>query len=176
MKIDGLLNSYAYPKNFLKENSEVSLDFNAIMQNLREADTASFIKKNKAGMHSEVEHLLPEELYSSFKRKGAVPKYKDVLPKETERTFEASGSIVYKGNVVDKTTELYAQALELESYFVKIMLTSMRNTLTGSGLTGDNSFASKMYKDMFYDELNKGITRNAGFGLADQIYLQLNGK
>jgi flagellar protein FlgJ len=52
----------------------------------------------------------------------------------------------------------------------------MRNTVEKSDLTGKNDFASKMYDDMLYDELARDMTKNAGFGLADQIYLQLNGK
>ena len=75
---------------------------------------------------------------------------------------------------IDKTSVLYEKALELESYFVKIMMQSMRSTLSGKTLIGDESFASKMYKDMMYDELNRTVTKNAGFGLADHIYLQLN--
>ena len=30
-----------------------------------------------------------------------------------------------------------------------------------------------MYEDMLYDELAVSMTKNAGFGLADQIYLEL---
>ena len=74
---------------------------------------------------------------------------------------------------VDRTSKLYEQALELESYFVKIMLSSMRNTVQKTGIDGKMSFASKMYEDMMYDELSRTVTQNAGFGLADQIYLQL---
>ncbi len=77
---------------------------------------------------------------------------------------------------IDKTSKLYEQALELESYFVKMMLSSMRNTVTKSSLTGGNDFAGKMYEDMLYDELSRDMTRSAGFGLADQVYLQLEGK
>jgi len=75
---------------------------------------------------------------------------------------------------IDKTSELYQQALELESYFVKIMLDSMRSTLGKNSLTGKDSFAGKMYDDMMYEELSRTMTKNAGLGLADQIYLQLN--
>lgn len=77
--------------------------------------------------------------------------------------------------VIDRTSRLYAQSLELESYFVKIMLSSMRNTLSGGSGTGtEESFASRTYKDMLYDQLARTVTQNAGFGLADQIYLQLS--
>ena len=53
------------------------------------------------------------------------------------------------------------------------MLDSMRSTLGKNSLTGKDSFAGKMYEDMMYEELSRTVTKNAGLGLADQIYLQL---
>jgi flagellar protein FlgJ len=81
------------------------------------------------------------------------------------------------GKTIDRTSELYEKSLELESYFVKIMLSSMRSTVTKTNLGGEeNSFAQNMYEDMLYDEYAVSLTKNAGFGLADQIYLELGGK
>lgn len=74
---------------------------------------------------------------------------------------------------IDKTSKLYEESLGLESYMVKIMLSSMRATVTKT-TSGDNDFASKMYEDMLYDEYATSMTKNAGFGLADEIYLQLS--
>ena len=75
---------------------------------------------------------------------------------------------------IDKTSVLYEKSLELESYIIKIMLSSMRGTLTGASVYGEQpSYAQKMYEDMLYDELAVTMTKHAGFGLADQIYLQL---
>lgn len=75
-----------------------------------------------------------------------------------------------KTKTIDRTSDLYEKALELESYFVKQMLSSMRNTIMKSN---DDSFASGMYQDMLWDEYATAMTKNAGFGLADQIYNQL---
>ena len=73
-----------------------------------------------------------------------------------------------------KTIVMYEKSLELESYIIKIMLSSMRGTLTGASVYGEEpSYAQKMYEDMLYDELAVTMTKHAGFGLADQIYLQL---
>ncbi len=84
-------------------------------------------------------------------------------------------SVAYEGKTIDKTSALYEKSLELESYFVKIMLSSMRSSLSGTSISGEEkSYAQKMYDDMFYDELATTMTKNAGFGLADQIYLQLD--
>lgn len=76
---------------------------------------------------------------------------------------------------IDKTSQLYQHALELESYLVKIMLNSMRSTIGNSFFTGKDNFAGKMYEDMMYENLSRTVTQNAGLGLADQIYIQLNG-
>lgn len=74
-----------------------------------------------------------------------------------------------KTKTIDKTSELYEKALELENYFVKQMLSAMRNTIKRD----DEDFASGMYQDMLWDEYAESMTKNAGFGLADQIYNQL---
>ena len=71
---------------------------------------------------------------------------------------------------IDKTSELYQKSMELENYFVKQMLSEMRKTVHRSG---DTDFARQTYEDMLYDEYSTAMTKNAGFGLADQIYLSL---
>jgi flagellar protein FlgJ len=73
---------------------------------------------------------------------------------------------------IDKEDQLYQLCLELETFLVKNLLTSMRNTVQKSGLV-DDSFAGKMYEDMLYEEYAKDFTKNAGFGLAEQAYRQL---
>jgi flagellar protein FlgJ len=51
----------------------------------------------------------------------------------------------------------------------------MRNTVQKSGLI-DQGFAGEMYEDMLYDEYAKDFTKNARFGLAGQVYLELSGR
>lgn len=98
-------------------------------------------------------------------------------PTEAQCNAQPIGAAANSGQkgTIDKSSKLYEQALELESYFVKIMLSSMKNTVSKSSLGGEESFASGMYEDMYYDELSRSMTKNAGFGLADQVYLQLSG-
>ena len=74
---------------------------------------------------------------------------------------------------IDKDDKLYQLCLELETFLVKNLLTSMRNTVQKSGLI-DEGFAGKMYEDMLYDEYAKDFTKNASFGLAEQAYRQLS--
>jgi len=73
---------------------------------------------------------------------------------------------------IDKDDKLYQLCLELETFLVKNLLTSMRNTVQKSGFI-DEGFAGKMYEDMLYDEYAKDYTKNANFGLAEQAYRQL---
>lgn len=75
-----------------------------------------------------------------------------------------------KPTKIDKTSKLYEKSMELEGYFVKQMLSSMRKTVMKAY---ESDFATDTYEDMLYDEYATALTKNAGFGLADQIYLSL---
>lgn len=82
-----------------------------------------------------------------------------------------------KTPVIDKTSDLYAQSMELENYMVKMMLSSMRNTIQHTSLAGENNeYARKMYDDMMYDNMAEAMTKNSSFGIADQIYIELSGQ
>ena len=59
---------------------------------------------------------------------------------------------------------------------VKMMLSSMRESVQHTSLSEGNDYARKMYDDMMYDNLAESMTKNAGFGLADQIYIELSGQ
>ncbi|WP_433031265.1 rod-binding protein [Treponema pectinovorum] len=76
-----------------------------------------------------------------------------------------------KPQTIDRTSKLYEKSLEMESYIVKMMISQMRKTVVKA--SGESDFASKMYEDMLYDEYATAMTKKAGFGLADQMYLQL---
>jgi flagellar protein FlgJ len=80
-----------------------------------------------------------------------------------------------KKPVIDKKDKLYEQCLELETFLVKTLITSMRGTVQKTGLI-DTGFAGQMYEDMLYDEYAKDFTKSAGFGLADTAYLELTGQ
>ena len=76
---------------------------------------------------------------------------------------------------VDKDSKLYGLCLELETFLIKNLLKSMRNTVQKSNLI-DTGFAGEVYEDMLYDEYAKEFAKNAGFGLAEQAYLELTGQ
>lgn len=95
---------------------------------------------------------------------------------ESDKTAKPVGAAANQANsnvqnkTIDKTSKLYEKAMELENYFVKQMLSSMRKTIMKSK---ENDFAQDTYEDMLWDEYSTALTKNAGFGLADQIYNQL---
>lgn len=96
--------------------------------------------------------------------------------RDADKKSPPSGAAANQANpnvrqrTVDRTSELYEKAMELESYFVKQMLSEMRKTIMRAD---KQDFASQTYEDMLYDEYANALTKNAGFGLADQIYLSL---
>lgn len=75
-----------------------------------------------------------------------------------------------KQRTIDRTSPLYEKSLEMESYIVKMMLSEMRKTVHSD----NQSYEKSMYEDMLYDEYATQMTKNAGFGLADEMYLQLS--
>ena len=119
---------------------------------------------------------------SEFKINGDyLSDFKDTFKNESDKAALPTGAAANSApafsvkRVIDRTSALYEKSLQMESYIIKIMLSSMRGTLTGASVYGEKaSYAQKMYDDMFYDELAVTVTKNAGFGLADQMYLQLS--
>ena len=87
----------------------------------------------------------------------------------------AGSAVQAHSQLIDKNDRLYELCLELETFLVKNLLSSMRSTVQKSGLV-DDSFAGKMYEDMLWEKYAKDFTRNASFGLAEQAYRQLTGQ
>ena len=84
-------------------------------------------------------------------------------------------STIPKNTHIDRTDKLYEQCLELETFLVKNLLSSMRKNIMKSSLI-DTGFAGEIYEDMLWDEHARNYTKNAGFGLADLAYLELTGQ
>jgi flagellar protein FlgJ len=94
---------------------------------------------------------------------------------EAANSGSVDASRAGKPKSVDRDSPLYAQCRELETFLMKNLLKSMRATVEKSGLT-DSGFAGQMYEDMLYDEYAANLSKTAGFGLADQAYLELSGQ
>jgi len=77
--------------------------------------------------------------------------------------------------VIDKDSKLFEMCQELETFLLKTLISSMRNTVQKSELL-DTGFAGKMYEDMLYDEYAKSFAKNAGFGFAEMAYIELDRK
>ncbi|MDR2446266.1 MAG: rod-binding protein [Treponema sp.] len=95
---------------------------------------------------------------------------KDAAASEKSAVSGASGK-----PVIDKTSALYEQCEALESFLLKNLLNSMRNTIQKSGFI-DQGFAGDMYEDMLYDEYAKNFTKDTNFGFAEIAYLELTGQ
>ncbi len=104
--------------------------------------------------------------------------FSGVYTSESDKNSSPKGAAANQANPhvqsgkIDRTSKLYEKSLEMESYVVKMMLSSMRKTVMKAEQTND--YAKSMYEDMLYDEYATLMTKNAGFGLADQMYLQLS--
>ena len=116
----------------------------------------------------------PPGLMSEY-GKGNTGNFAEMLKQARAPQAPETGLVSTNPVQIDKTDKLYEQCLELETFLVKTLINGMRKTIQKSGLI-DEGFAGKMYEDMLYDEYARDFTKNAGFGLADQAYLELTGK
>lgn len=124
-------------------------------------------------------NISSSEINSTRKLNGDYTQgFHNAFTSEADRHAKPSGAAASSkaGKTIDKTSALYEQAMELENYFVKEMLSSMRKTISRTNLMGgEKDYAQEMYEDMLYDNYSEALTKSAGFGLADQIYLELTG-
>jgi flagellar protein FlgJ len=69
--------------------------------------------------------------------------------------------------------ELKKVCEEFEAIFVKMMLDSMRKTLSDNTLIPKNS-GEKLFEDQLYDEYAKKMSSTADLGIASMMYKQLS--
>ena len=84
-----------------------------------------------------------------------------------------SGAVSKKPSI-DKTDKLYGLCEDLETFLIKNLIKSMRDTVQKTKLI-DTGFAGEMYEDMLYDEYAKTFSKNANFGFAEMAYRELAG-
>ena len=68
--------------------------------------------------------------------------------------------------------KLIGASQQMEALFIQIMLKSMRKTVHESGFFG-KSLAKDIFSDMLYEEYSKIMAKSGQFGLAKEIYEQL---
>lgn len=133
------------------------------LQNEKKGD----IGKNLAGSQVLEEGRLNGDYNSGFSGTYTAEADKKARPEGAAANSADSQNL----KTIDRTSKLYEKSLELESYFVKMLLSSMRKTVQKAD--GHQDYAQSMYEDMLYDEYATTMTKNAHFGLADEIYMQL---
>ncbi|GMO50439.1 MAG: hypothetical protein Pg6C_14240 [Treponemataceae bacterium] len=165
---------------FAARQQKTESDVSGFAQKLRNAQDA--LKNESAGVSrpggiapNGAQHQSPAQILQRGRLNGDYTSgFRGTFTSPLDKTALPGGMARGSDKTIDKTSELYEAALEFESYFVKIMLSSMRATVMKSENSGNTGFAAKMYEDMLYDELSVTMTKNAGFGLADQIYLEMS--
>ena len=162
--------------NAAKSNVEQGkfLDLVNAMKNKAAKKTADKNVPSVASSQISTNHRLNGDYTKGFASTYTHEKDKTAKPEGIASSYKNSKG---KQPVIDKTSELYEQSMELENYLVKMMLSSARKTVQKSSLLGkDNDYARDMYEDMMYDNYAESLTKNAHFGLADQIYIELSGQ
>ncbi|MCR5495068.1 MAG: rod-binding protein [Treponema sp.] len=152
----------------------------ALTSSRMNVDSSKFSDLIKSIQSKEKETLSSSQIIKDGKLNGDFASgYSGTFTSAADKSSLPQGAAANQANnhvqtkKIDKTSKLYEKSLELEGFFVKQMLSEMRKTINKSALAS-NDFAGKMYEDMLFDEYATSMTKNAGFGLADQIYLSLS--
>lgn len=61
---------------------------------------------------------------------------------------------------------------EFESVFLEMLFKQMQKTVPKDGYLNSDS-ATKLYEEMFYEELSKSIAKAGGIGLGERLYEEL---
>ena len=96
----------------------------------------------------------------------------DTRFEEILKRTQNSGAVP-KNVPIDKNDKLFELCLELETFLIKNLLKSMRNTVQKSEFI-NTGFAGEVYEDMLYDEYAKTVAHNASFGFAEMAYRDLS--
>lgn len=175
--ITGTLGNGSYALN----NAQSEGDYNKFLNLVKEVQSNSSASKSLDGVS--MSNVSSSQVSSGRHINGDYTLgFSGTYTAESDKHAKPQGAAArgnYGNNApeIDRTSALYEQSMELENYLVKTMLSSMRNTIQKSGLYGsDNDYAQNMYEDMLYDNYAEQLTKSAGFGLADLIYLELSGQ
>lgn len=143
--------------------------FDALLAEVRESAASGTVGMNLTSDQVAYDGRLNGDYTSGFS--GLFKAESDKHSAPVGAAANQSNPHVQQGTI-DRTSKLYEKSLEMESYIVKNLLSSMRKTVMKAD--SENNYAKNMYEDMLYDEYATMMTKNAGFGLADQMYLQLS--
>lgn len=102
----------------------------------------------------------------NIQMKAAVDKAKTV----EDQSFE---DMLQKAAKEQDEKKLREACRNLESVFLNMIFSSMRNTIQKSDLVGD-SFATGVYEDMLYEKYAEEASKGKGLGLGEMLYEQLS--
>lgn len=142
--------------------------FEALLNEMKDAQKESGVGKNLSSSQVVEAGRVNGDWTSGFSGTFTSKADKTSAPKGAAAN-QANPNV--KPQTIDRTSKLYEKSLEMENYLVKQMLSEMRKTVMK---TNQEDNAKKIYEDMLFDEYSTMMTKNAGFGLADQMYLQLS--
>lgn len=155
------------------QSSKISSEKGSFEKLLSELKSHSHEESGLVGKNLSSSQVLPEGKINGDWHEG----FSGTFKSESDKKSAPCGAAANQANphvqskTIDRTSKLYEKSLEMESYMVKMMLSQMRKTVVSST---EKSYGQKMYEDMLWDEYATKMTKNAGFGLADQMYLQLS--
>jgi flagellar protein FlgJ len=118
----------------------------------------------------------------SERQKSSGSDFQKVLKEEVNQKIQgkiSSADITLPNQIKEEISKdpyrkkLYNASVEFESMFVKIMLNQMRKSVEKQGMI-HGGYAEDIFEDMLYDEYAKEMSKNAAFGLAEQIYQSLS--
>jgi len=105
------------------------------------------------------------ELRERYQKAGKLKKnFADIL---NEKSMKMSDKEKKKYN-----KKLMDASQQMEALFIQIMLKSMKKTVHESDFFG-KSLAKDIFSDMLYEEYSKIMAKSGQFGLAKEIYDQL---
>lgn len=163
------MQAHCMPNSWSSEEAmDITNDINAARYNnaMFKADAAA--RKDKSRIAS------PEGESAMTKDKARLVD----MPKNGESSSTYFMDEIKKGNSFDekgkaRDPKLWDTCIEMESIFVKQMLTEMKkNVEKGEFLHG--GYAEDIFEDMLYDQYATNMSKNANMGLAKTLYTQLS--
>lgn len=118
---------------------------------------------------------IPFSASSSLPERGidAENSFSELLRRTRNTPAEGASSLSPQSPARDE--RLYEACVELETFLIKNLIKSMRDTVQKTNLI-DTGLAGEIYEDMLYDEYAGKVSRSAGFGLAEMAYRELSGQ
>ncbi len=104
------------------------------------------------------------KISGNYSLNNSINHIKDISNKKTD--FE---SLLESAKINNNKEDLRKAANEMESVFIKMILSEMRKTIPKSDIF-NKSFSEEVYRDMLDDEYAKRLSESSALGISDIIY------